>query len=417
MAINIIVIDDTPQNLELLEDILSYKENVVRPFINGSQAIKSAKLNKPDVILLDIMMPDMDGFEVCKLFKEENDLKEIPIIFISAKGEIQDKVKAFKSGGVDYITKPFQMDEVIARVETHYKLKISQTELEKKNEILQNTLTELTLMQNQLIQSEKMGSIGTLTAGLAHEMNNPINAINSSSITVHRLFQQISKILGLLEFLPSDSNHKILSEINEAKNEIELSEDVQIINELLSVIKNGADKTTAIIDSLKRYTHINNNDKEKANIHDSIETTLALLDHRTKNNITIEKNYGNIPEIPCYPGKLNQVFMNVLVNSIDAIFDRKKFEGKGVISISTSIENNDEGEFLKMRFQDNGIGFPNDILNRIFEPFFTTKKVGSGTGLGMSISHNIIKNHGGEIKIFSEVNKGTVVTIYIPVFG
>ena len=158
---NIMVIDDTPANLSLLEEMLSVHFSDIRLFTDGIFAIESAKSSPPNLILLDVMMPQINGYEVCRKLKIDKKLKNIPVIFISAKNQTFDKVKAFKVGGVDYITKPFQIEEVIARVETHLKLHFYRTELEEKNNSLKNALEELNEAQSQLIQSKTMSSLGT----------------------------------------------------------------------------------------------------------------------------------------------------------------------------------------------------------------------------------------------------------------
>lgn len=415
MSANIMIIDDTPANLELLESILTGKGDVVRLFLNGKSAFASALKDTPDLILLDIMMPDMDGFEVCNLFKAEHKLKDIPVIFISAKGDPIDKVKAFKSGGVDYITKPFYVDEVLARVETHYKLKLFRTELENKNKSLQNTLNDLAATQDKLVQSRKMASLGTLTAGLAHEINNPINAVNSSSISLDRLLKKLLSLITYSDEVLKNNEKDSFKKIGAFKQKIEFNDLVDGIQQLTNIIRDGAQRTTTIIKSLKSFTHLDQAEKKYADIHASIDNTLTLLRHDVKNKIRIEKKYDDIPKILCYPGKLNQVFMNLFTNAIDSIMKKGVKKNEGIISIHTKLITHKNESSVKITISDTGIGMSQDIMNRIFEPFFTTKDIGEGSGLGMSISHGIIKNHNGTITVESEVNVGTTFFITIPV--
>ena len=200
---SILIVDDTPANLRLLSEILADQDFMVRPVMDGALAISAAQIAPPDLILLDIMMPGMSGYEVCKRLKADEQTQNIPIIFISAKHEVLDKVKAFSLGAVDYVTKPFQPEEVLARVTTHLALRNLQKHLEEKNAALADTLEHLKATQEQLIMREKMAALGHLIAGVAHEINTPLGAIQASidNITnalegsIHqlpRLFQRLS---------------------------------------------------------------------------------------------------------------------------------------------------------------------------------------------------------------------------------
>lgn len=412
--LSIMVVDDTPGNLRLMEQMLSEKQYQVRLFADGYSALNSATYDPPDLILLDIMMPEINGYELCEKLKSIEPLKEIPVIFISAKGETFDKVKAFKTGGVDYITKPFQLEEVLARVETHLKIKLYQMELKEKSISLQYTLDSLKAVQSQLIQSEKMASLGTLTAGIAHEINNPINAINSSSIGLKKLIDRLLTLLNKYEQISPENVTNQLEQIDSFKNEIDLEDTLKGIEQLLGNIEKGTKRTTDIVKSLRTFTYVDQSEKTTINIHENLDTTLALLNHKTHNHINIKKEYGDIPPFLCFPGKLNQVFMNIMVNAIDAILAKGKPLPENEIKIKTSLEKSSQNKFITISFSDTGIGIPESIQNRILEPFFTTKTVGKGSGLGLSISHGIIKNHSGYIEIESKDGIGTTITIKLP---
>ncbi|EDN70474.1 two-component hybrid sensor and regulator [Beggiatoa sp. PS] len=187
---NILIVDDMPANLQILNQILTEQGYKVRPTVSGKMALKSVQSVIPDLILLDIQMPEMNGYEVCEKLKADNKIAEIPVIFISALSDVFDKVKAFSVGGVDYITKPFQAEEVLARVKTHLKLSQLQQQLVVQNAELQNTLEHLKVTQKELIQSEKMAALGQLVAGVAHEINTPLGAINSAVGSIKRFLDQ-----------------------------------------------------------------------------------------------------------------------------------------------------------------------------------------------------------------------------------
>ncbi len=286
------------------------------------------------------------------------------------------------------------------------KIKQQNQELQQKNEELQITLEKLKEAQTQLVQSEKMVSLGVLTAGIAHEINNPVNYINSG---VAGLERAISKILALLE----KYEQLTLENFDEQKDEIETYKQKNrfdyLLETALKVIKNigtGAQKTTEIVKGLRTFSRLDEADLKTVDIHEGIESVLVLLHNQYKNRVKIIKEYETIPPIECYPGKLNQVFMNLLSNAIQAI------EGKGEILIKTSqITDN-----VRIVVKDSGKGIPQEIIDRIFEPFFTTKSVGQGTGLGLSISLSIIQqNHHGDIRVTSEPGKGSTFVITLPI--
>ncbi|MEI7810836.1 MAG: response regulator [Ignavibacteria bacterium] len=411
---NIMVIDDTVANLTLLKEMLSSHYNKVRLFSDGFYALESARRDPPNLILLDVMMPIIDGYEVCRRFKSDERLKDIPVIFISAKTETFDKVKAFQLGGVDYITKPFQMEEIFARIEIHLKLRSYQYELEEKNNSLNNAINALKEAQLQLIQSKTMSSLGTLTAGIAHEINNPVNAINSSSISLKRILGKL-KNLGLLYEQISFANFESQFEkIKKYKEEINLTEALEGIDNLLNNIDRGSKRTIDIVQSLKTFTYMDLSQKEYINIHDNLDSTLTLLNQRIKNEIIIRKKYGDVPNIRCFPGKISQVFMNILSNSIDSIKEKNNTAETGEITIGTALVEKLTDKYLEISITDTGNGIADEIKGHIFEPFFTTKEVGKGTGLGLSISHGIIRSHSGEITVEGKIGTGTTFTILLP---
>ncbi|MGD9344213.1 MAG: PAS domain S-box protein [Candidatus Aminicenantes bacterium] len=258
------------------------------------------------------------------------------------------------------------------------------TDLEKTNRHLQEA-------QTQLVQSEKMASLGQLVAGIAHEINTPIGAVNSMHDTLFRTLERLKAIIQ--QELPED-----------CKQIPKLEAAFKLIDDSNSVIKSGAERVINIVTRLKSFARLDEAELKTVDIHEGIEDTLVLIHHELKHNITIVKDYGDIPPISCFPSQLNQVFLNFLVNSKQAIKD------KGTIRISTFAKN----KKVHIKFSDDGVGIPKESLRRIFDPGFTTKGIGVGTGLGLSISYNIIQNHRGEIKVESEWGKGTDFLIILP---
>jgi len=412
---SIMVVDDTTANLDLLDDILSKKYEKIRLFTDGNFAFKSALSDPPDIILLDVMMPQIDGYELGLKIKANRVLSDIPIIFISAKSETLDKVKAFQSGGVDYITKPFHIPEVMARVETHLRLGKYRAELEEKNNKLNETLKSLKEAQSQLIQAKTLSSLGTLTAGIAHEINNPVNAINSSGIALGKIIRKFLALIEIYDKLRTENTDSILEEAAIFKKEISYSEITEGVEQLLRNIDVASNRTIEIVRSLKTFTHMGRNEKEAIDIHENIESTLILLNQRIKDRIRVTKHFGNIPKVKCFPGKINQVFVNILANAVDALENKIIIGEPAEIEIKTSLAADQEKPSVNIEFSDSGAGVPEDIKEKIFDPFFTTKDVGQGTGLGLSISYGIIKSHGGNISIGTNRVGGAVFILNLPI--
>ena len=291
-------------------------------------------------------------------------------------------------------------------------LRQQQEELKTINELLENqkkelqlTLENLKLTQSQLVQSEKMASIGQLVAGIAHEINNPVTFISAGVESLNANLEEVRQVLEIYNSITTDNAEEKLKEIKQLKQEIAYQETVSEIDKLIDSVRTGSERTAEIVKGLRTFSRLDEDVLKMADIHEGLDSTLILLRNKYKERIEIEKQYGDIPYIECYPGQLNQVFMNILSNAIDAI------PGKGTITISTSVTNGS----IRISLKDTGDGIPENIQPRIFEPFFTTKEVGQGTGLGLSISHGIIEKHQGSIELKSEVGKGTEFIIELPI--
>lgn len=286
-------------------------------------------------------------------------------------------------------------------------------ELSEANTELHQTLIELKEAEGQLVEAEKMASLGQLTAGIAHEINNPINFVTSNIMPLNRdvdilidFIQEMEKI-GLSD-LPTEEKQKL---IENQKEEVDFDYLKMEIGQLLKGIEEGASRTSEIVKGLRVFSRLDEDDLKKADMNDGLDSTLIIVNNLLSNKIKLEKSYGNIPLIECYPGKLNQVFLNIISNAIYAI--NKKFEDRegGVLRITTS---NDDTK-VTIRIKDNGIGMNEATKKKIFEPFFTTKDVGEGTGLGMSIAYNTIRRHQGEININSTPGEGSEFILELPI--
>lgn len=290
--------------------------------------------------------------------------------------------------------------------EKSHSLEKQKSTIEKKNRDLRKTMDKLKSTQSQLIDSEKMASLGQLTAGIAHEINNPINYISSGINPLKRDMADIEELYKKFkDIFNNDFDRNKLDESKQYSEEIESDFLFEEIKSLLEGIEEGASRTKEIVAGLRNFSRMDEDAIKTANINEGLDSTLMLLKNKLKNKVVVRKNYGQIPPIECYAGKLNQVFMNIINNAADAI------ESKGEIEIRTW----GDKEYVYVAIKDNGIGMPENIRKRIFEPFYTTKEVGEGTGLGLSISFGIIENHKGSITVKSKKDEGSEFIIRLPI--
>jgi len=256
---------------------------------------------------------------------------------------------------------------------------------------------------NQLLQSEKMASIGSLAAGVAHEINNPIGfvASNLGSLTsyLEDLFKVVESYAAELAVLAPNSRSAALAKELDLPY---LKEDTSV---LLNECMDGIGRVKRIVQDLKDFSHVDHGEWVVTNLHQGLDSTLNIVNNEIKYKAQVEKHYGQLPDIACIGSQLNQVFMNLLVNAAHAI------QGQGKITVTTGVQ----GSEVFVKISDTGCGIAPDNLNRIFDPFFTTKPVGKGTGLGLSLSYGIVKRHGGRIVVDSEVGKGSTFTVWLPV--
>lgn len=286
-------------------------------------------------------------------------------------------------------------------------------ELQSTNSHLKEALQDLRDTQVQLVEAEKMASLGQLTAGIAHEINNPINFVKSNIKPLQLDIKDLVDVIDAYEKLHGTATDQIpgqLQAIEKLKKEVDLDYVRSEIGDLMKGIQDGAERTAEIVLGLRNFSRLDESDIKRVNIHEGIESTLVLLKNQLTENIRVEKHFEADGNIECLPGKLNQVFMNILGNSIQAIKGKVQKSGIDYLSISTK----DIGNQVEIRIKDSGIGMNDDVKHKIFDPFFTTKDVGEGTGLGLSIVYKIIQRHGGKIEVVSSEGNGAefIITLY-----
>ena len=421
----ILVVDDTHANLHLLTEILMRAGYSVRPVPNGQLALTSIHAALPDLILLDIMMPTMSGYEVCRYLKAEERTRDIPIIFISALNEIFDKVKAFEAGGVDYITKPFQPEEVLMRVATHLNLRRLRHALEARNDELQQeihrrqtvelalhrmneelerrvaertrelqeTVDTLRKTQEQLVQSEKMALLISLVAGIAHEINTPVGVGLTAASHLEEVTREFDRRYqsGLLKRSELEAYVKTTAEASQIlfKNLQLAAERTQSFKEV-AVDQASGEKRWFFLKPYLEDTLLN------------LRPKLKMTEHHVE--ILCPENL----KIESYPGAFSQIISNLAMNSLIHGFEKKT---RGEIRIQVEPQASD----IVLTYRDNGKGMTQEQAARVFEAFFTTKREQGGSGLGMNIVYNLVtRKLRGSIECKSIPDAATTFTIRIP---
>ncbi|MCP4353592.1 MAG: response regulator [Desulfobacterales bacterium] len=415
----ILIVDDEPANIRMLAEALKGDFKLIQAR-NGQKALKHAfSENKPDLILLDILMPEMDGYEVCRRLKADERTQNIPIIFITAMDEEEDEAKGFELGAADYITKPFSPFRVKTRVFTHLELKRHRNNIEglltertaklvEANEKLKKEIDErkrlekeAELQHQNLIQADKMIALGVLVSGMAHEINNPNNFIMINTPIIKEAWENVIPILE--EYYENNGDFKVAG-----MSYTELRENIP---DLFSGIIDGSERIMNIVKNLKDYARQESSDMtQEIDVNDVIDSAIPLLSNQIKKSTNkFEKKLGK--DLPLIKGnfqRIEQVLINLLQNACHAITD----PDKGISIVTHYFK---ESGRVVIEVSDEGIGILPKNLPYILDPFFTTKRDIGGTGLGLSICAGIVEEHGGALECASETEKGTTFRVWLPV--
>ncbi|MEQ8462022.1 sensor histidine kinase [Coleofasciculus sp. E1-EBD-02] len=410
----ILAVDDDITVQIILQELLESEGHEVLLADDGEAALQQTQKLKPDLIICDWMMPKLDGLELCRRIKADPQLATIFLILLTIREQVADRVQGLDSGADDFLSKPIEPSELQARVRSGLRL----CQLNKQ---LSQALHHLKQTQSQLVQSEKMSSLGQMIAGIAHEINNPVTFIHGN---LSHIEDYTEDLLDLVECYqqeyPNPSPH-LQNKITHVNLDF-LSQDFP---KVLVSMKVGTERLRELVLSLRKFSRLDEAERKPVDLHEGIESALFLVQHRLSNSagqpgIKIIKEYGELPPFECYPGQLNQVFLHIINNAIDALEINKEKETENnyssqiipTIKIKTTLGNNYQ---VIICIIDNGIGISDSVKPRIFDPFFTTKPVGQGRGLGLSIAHQIVVNqHGGELECISQPDIGTEMIIKLP---
>ena len=375
----VLVADDEPDMRRFLRSQLDEDYDVLEA-ADGIQATEKAMQFLPDIILLDMMMPEMDGLAVCRELRQHEETAVVPIILLTARADEETKFNALELGANDFLAKPFSSTELHARIKNLIESHDFQRNLSQKNRALSNTIDQLKETESQLVQSEKLASLGRMSAGIIHEINNPLNFATTGLFALRNKCKQLTP---------------------EARREYE---------EILSDIEEGMKRVRNIVSDLRMFTHPEAGPSEPVDVTDAVNTSLRFLAGEWKDKVRVELKIEPGQTVQANRNKLIHVLVNLLQNSLDAM-RQKKFENE---TPAISIQGRLEGDRSFIVVRDNGPGIERKHLDKIFDPFFTTKEVGEGMGLGLSICHRIVKGFDGQITVDTQVGRYCEFTLNFP---
>jgi signal transduction histidine kinase len=414
----ILLVDDDRFARTLLKDVLDKEGYWCLEAKDGQEALDQFVAVRPDLVLMDLEMPKMNGIDACRKIKSTPEGENTPVIFVTSRESQEVIDTAFGAGGDDYLVKPVNTHVLFRRIRRVLENKDNSRRILEQNEKLSRALEALKQTQGQMVQQEKLAGVGQLAAGVAHEINNPLGFVTSNFETLEKYTKKLIEVLEEYRLvLQETASHK--KTINEAVDQMALLEKSKKIAGVLADLpdlfaesKDGLERVGQIVKVLRSFSRVDmNNQFEEYNLNEGVETTLIMARNEIKYVADVEVKLEEIPMGKAIGGQINQVILNLLVNAAQAIQSMSK-ETKGIIQVNTFVE---EG-FIGCSIYNDGPPIPKEIQNRIFEPFFTTKPVGKGTGLGLSISYDIIVNrHRGKLLFSSDEEHGTVFTLKIPI--
>jgi signal transduction histidine kinase len=379
-AFTALVADDQPDMLRFIKSELAPHYNVIA-VTDGQQAVDQAAAQTPDIVLLDMMMPEKDGMQACREIRINPANSNVPIILITAHVDEETKINALRAGASDFLPKPFSTTELHVRVKNLIESYDFQRKLARQNTTLESTIEQLKDTETQLVQTEKLASLGRLSAGIIHEINNPLNFAATGLFTLR----------AKARLIPDPERDEYADTLKD--------------------VEEGIQRVKSIVSDLRTFTHPGEAGTDEVRVADAVNSALRFLSQEWRDKVDIQINLAEGQVIWADKNKLIQVLINLLQNSLDAV-KAKQFDGdKPTIVITGRVE---RGQSL-LSVRDNGSGIDPKVQDKIFDPFFTTKDVGEGMGLGLSICYRIVQSFGGQIRVQSEHGESCEFTLEFPV--
>ena len=464
----VLVVEDSRTQAELLRHLLEERGYRVSVAVNGREAIDAIHISRPSLILSDVEMPIMDGYQMCRALKDDAQLHSIPVILLTSLSDPADVLRGLEAGADSYLTKPyddnFLLDRVAAvladpettaeeaispsaplrvvfagqrhlvtagprqvlslllstyanAVQRNRELMEAERRLQEQNKLLQSAARaerdaheSLKNAQAHLVQTEKLASLGQMVAGVAHEINNPLSFVANNAVVLQRDFAALRELLLLYTAAEPklEASPDLVNPIREYRERMDLPYTLSNLEEVLNRSREGLRRIAQIVKDLRDFARLDESDLNAVDLNAGVQTTAHIMATKAREkDVKLDLDLSTLPLVTCYSAKINQVVLNLLSNAIDAC------QANGEIAVRTALN----GDFVLIEVSDTGCGIDPAIITKIFDPFFTTKPIGQGTGLGLSISYGIVQEHGGTISVESTPGVGSRFTVKLPLSG